>query len=460
MIGRKSNFLSSSRVAHAADTETGLPEVSPMDAQPQAETYTPELFREYEMEQYRKRFPKETKGMTDAQIFDVAMSTEDDLEDDEWRALFGDANPNAETDLPNLDGEELANRAKSLGAKGGREMTEAMETVMKAKEDWAGGPFRVLFALQQDYTREELDGFAVPDSETGNNPDYFKVPKTDAKNKTRMVETTFYTQFADGTATGQNILARIEWTERAGDSKAVKDDIPEDIKAMDPVQRETHLNFLKGRRNTIRQSYKKAMALYFQFKAVENYPGIAADCIWVPGKSPEDAAAGKCDIPEVENTTKPIQVWLVPAEGKPIAKWEAMSIGAFMKLDPNKGLEKGGTFQSLIESGVVKKSKAGTGATSDKPEGLTIKTIDTGVSVFAEFHRWLEEIATAKDKAEYGKLLKLGNTKDNDEFIVAIVETRNMLADLAKEIKADDKYVKLQQGGSELISEIAKPKAA
>jgi hypothetical protein len=78
------------------------------------------------------------------------------------------------------------------------------------------------------------------------------------------------------------------------------------------------------------------------------------------------------------------------------------------------------------------------------------------VEVFAEFHRWLEEIATAKDKAEYGKLLKLGNTKNNDEFIAALVETRNMLADICKEVKADDKYVKLQQGGSDLVKQAGK----
>jgi len=362
--------------------------------------------------------------------------------------------------VPTIDGEALAEHARKLGAKAGENTDRAIGLVMKAKEDWQGGPFKVLIGLKMDYTDEELDDFAKPDEEDGNNPDVFKIVKEDTKGKRKLVLSSFYVQFGDATPAGQSILERIEWTERAGNAAMVKDDIPQDIRDMSPTQREIHLNFLKGRRATIRASYKKAMALYFKLAEVNAYPGVKAEPIWMEGKAPDDCDFDKGELPEVENTTKPIQVWLVPAEGKPIAKWEPMSIGAFMKLDPNKGLEKGGTFQSLIESGVVKKSKAGTGATSDKPEGLTIKTIDTGVSVFAEFHRWLEEIATAKDKAEYGKLLKLGNTKDNDEFIVAIVETRNMLADLAKEIKADDKYVKLQQGGSELISEIAKPKAA
>ena len=56
---------------------------------------------------------------------------------------------------------------------------------------------------------------------------------------------------------------------------------------------------------------------------------------------------------------------------------------------------------------------------------------------------------------EYGKLLKVGNAKDNDEFISALVETRNMLADICKEVQADAKYVKLQQGGSDLVNKAA-----
>lgn len=354
-----------------------------------------------------------------------------------------------ETNLPNIDGEALAAAAHTLGAKVGTETEGAIELVAQAKEDWQGGPFKVLFGLQCDFEPEELDTFAVPDSDTGNNPDVFKMPKEDAKGKVRMVDSNFYVNFADGTPSGQTILARIEWTERAGDPKAIKDDIPADIKEMDPHQREVHLAFLKGRRNTIRQSYKKAMALYFQLGAVNAYPGVKAEPIWIKGQSPDDIKEG--EMPSVENTTKPIAVWLVPDEGKPIAKWEALSIGAFMKLLPNKAMEKGGTFAALIESGVVKK-KPGSGTGSDKgKEGLTIKTLETGVTVLAEFHRWMEEIATAKDKVEYGKLLKVGNAKDNDEFISAIVETRNMLADLCKEVHADDKYVKLQQGGSELV---------
>lgn len=348
----------------------------------------------------------------------------------------------------NFDGDKLAQRAHDFGAKVGDASEEAIGVVMKAKEDWQGGPFRVLLGLQNDFSEEELNEFAVPDEEEGNNPDIFKVSRQ-VKGKTKLVDSNFYVNFADGTPSGEHILEQIEFVERAGNPNMVKDDIPQEILDLTPHERETKINFLKGRRNTIRQSYKKAMALYFQFKEVNAYPGIQAEPIWVKDKEGE----------EVENTTKPIAVWLIPDEGKPIAKWEALSIGAFMKLRPRRAKENGGTFQNLIESGATKKAP-GKGATTEDNKGFHIETVERGIDFIAELHRWMEEISSAKDKVDIGKVYKQMNTKDNDELVVAVVELRNMLQDLAKDTGADAKYVRLQQAGSDLVQEVADKTAA
>jgi len=55
------------------------------------------------------------------------------------------------------------------------------------------------------------------------------VSKEDSKGKIKLVASDFYTQFARGTPAAQNMAARVEWCERAGDLKAIKDDIPADI---------------------------------------------------------------------------------------------------------------------------------------------------------------------------------------------------------------------------------------
>jgi len=437
MFNRKA--LMATTAVREAPTDQGSPE-----------TYTKELFKDYEGEQYRERFPKETAGLADSQIFDVFVGVDDDQNDDEWRKLFL-AVPRSTS---NIDGDALAEQARALGAKAGEATDTAINLVMKAKEDWQGGPFKVLFGLKIDFEDEVLSSFAVPDTDVGNNPDEFKVHKEDGKGKHKLVASSFYVQFGDATPGGQKVLERIEWTERAGDTNMVKDDIPSDIMDMSPTERETHLNFLKGRRATIRASYKKAMKLYFKGQEVNAYPGVKCEPFWVKGKSPAEVNSDKGELPEVENTTKPIQVWLIPDAGRPIGKWEALSIGAFLKLNVKKAMEKGGTFAALIESGATKK-KPGIKAKDSDKDKLAIKTVETGVNVLAELHRWFTEIGEAKDKAELGKLYKLGNTKDNDEFVTAVFELNDYLKHLIDETGIGAKYLKLQQGGSELTKKVA-----
>ena len=50
--------------------------------------YTPEDYTAMDMGDYRKKYPDETEPLSDKQLFDTVMSTEDDYDDQEWRALF------------------------------------------------------------------------------------------------------------------------------------------------------------------------------------------------------------------------------------------------------------------------------------------------------------------------------------------------------------------------------------
>lgn len=38
--------------------------------------------------EYRVRFPDETKALTDQRIFEIMAEQDDDRDDDEWKALF------------------------------------------------------------------------------------------------------------------------------------------------------------------------------------------------------------------------------------------------------------------------------------------------------------------------------------------------------------------------------------
>lgn len=338
-------------------------------------------------------------------------------------------------------GDAFAARAIELAGKESDGMSAAVVAVMKAKEDWQGGPIKVLFAMKEAYG-EDLLSFPTPDDEGSNNPDKFKVSVTDANGKTTLKATTFYTQFADATKEGKAIIQEIEYLKRAGNAEAVKTGIPEEILAMSPQQRDTRLNFLGGRRTTIRASYKKAMALGFQMMAVNNVPNIVADFLYVQDKDGNDTS-------EVENTTKPIVVY-VPVKNGPVKKWEAYSIGSFLKLNPAKAIEQGGGFDKL--KGTITRNTEGgaTGNNGKATETPPIKTVDTFFHRFVELYRFANEAQYEKDQKAMAAIGKLLKHKDSDELAVACVEMEMFLSDLNKEYGLSKRYNDLQRKGSDL----------
>lgn len=338
-------------------------------------------------------------------------------------------------------GTSLKSHAVELAAKEGAELIAAIDTVVKAKEEWQGGSFKVLLAMQQTYTKEELDGMPVPDSDTGNNPDKFKIEVTE-NGTTTMKPTTFYTLFADNTAAGKALQVEIDWLNRLSKVDANKADIPADyVEAYgtEPEKRQTRLAYLNGRRSTIRISYKNAIGLYLQFEAVGSVPNVVAEPIWADGKEGE----------EVENTTKPIIVRALEKDGtKSIKHYMPMSIANFKRLDPKKAVEKdGGSFKSLMATTKRATGGAANGA-APATETPVIKTVDTGLGRIVEVYRWLSEIYHDKNGADIGKLYKTLNDKTADEAVVTMVELRNMFQQIVTDCKLDPRYVKIQQSGA------------
>lgn len=353
------------------------------------------------------------------------------------------------------DGDALANHAQALGAKASVFMGDTVERLSKAREDWQGGPIFTLLALRDAYTEEELAEFAIPGTDTGNNPDKFKISVMNGDKKTTK-QTTFYAQFARGTAAGKKIVETLEFLDRAADKSAVKDGIPQSILDLDHDGRERQRSFLEGRINTMTQAYKKAMLLHFKFVEVDEYSeNIFCAVDWVQGKSPDDVEhVSQC---EVEPGNEPIVIWYEET-GKP-QKREVFSIAAFLKLNPAKAQEKGGGFKNLVESGVVKKAPVPPGQTP-KEQDMTIKTVDTGLGVMVEFHRWMQEIRGERDGANIGKFLMELKKKNNDEYLVAAVELKNILIDVCRDTGADATYAKLASNGSPLIGVGSAPKKA
>lgn len=419
--------------------------------------YSPEAFIEFECGEYRVRFPEETKPLTDKAIFDVFADQDDDLDDDDWRKAFL-----AAAIVP--DGDALSAHAMRLGAKESKYMADTFQLLAKARDDWRGGPIMALLSLRSTYTDEELDEFAVPGSKGGNNPDKFSITVETAKGKSAQRQTTFYKQFALGTGSGKAIVERLNWVLRALNKEATKEGIPEDIVALDRDRLEAQVSFLETRLNTMAIAYRNGMKLHFKLREVNEYSEyITADILWQDKCSPDDVAtfneegeviASNLWNCKVEPTNEPIVLWeMIPSKAP---RRDSFSISAFLKLNAKKAEEKGGGWKNLVESGIVPKPPGGgvngAAGTQAKPD-LTIKTVDTGLGVLTEFHRYMLEILGEKDKANIAKMVQETNKKGNDEYVVSFVELKNVLIDYCRDNGLDSKYLKLKQSGSALLKE-------
>lgn len=338
------------------------------------------------------------------------------------------------------EGETQKARAIAFASQESDEMSAAIELVANAKEDWQGGPIKVLFALNGTYG-EEIATFPKPDLDTGNNPDKFKVPTTNDQGVTAMRQTSFYIVFADATKEGKAIVDELAYLKRLGNVNDKKEGIPQSlINAYldDEDKRTSRTNYLTGRRGTVRSSYKKAMALYYQMDAVASLAHVGCDFDWVTDNEGNDTE-------EVENTTKPIIVWEQPADGKPIKKKMFFSIGSFLKLDAKVASEKGGTLKELIKT-VARDTNT---KAADFP---TIKTAETFTKGFVELFRAMDEFQSDADQKEMGKFMKLLNHKDAAELKVSLIEFRNYLDDVVDEMKLEKWYADLQAKRDPLVT--------
>ena len=50
--------------------------------------FDPQLYIEMDMDEFRRRCPDETKGLTDEQIYHVVSHADDDVSIEEWCVLF------------------------------------------------------------------------------------------------------------------------------------------------------------------------------------------------------------------------------------------------------------------------------------------------------------------------------------------------------------------------------------
>jgi len=422
--------------------------------------YSPEEFIELDIGSMRTRFPAETVGYDDITLFNVCMEPEDDLSDSDWAELLLKHQPTPE--LSEESGDGIATLAQKFAARVSKATEAAMDKAADGKEDWQGGPITVRAGLLADFGKE-LNGWPLPGSKSGNNPDKFKAPHTNkATGDTSLRPTSFYLMFTRGTPKGQAIETELAYLRRAGNMEAIKTDIPAAIMGLSDKARKDRIAYLDNRIKVMTSAYKKAMSLHLQTVAFDEL----ATRVDAEGKVNEDASKNtrfkqgtvrwafkmvqdnNGEDTDVINTKlqAPITVWASPGydvhgEPRPIAKQKDVSIGAFIKFKAAVALAKGCTYDALLKT-VERAPKS-----KDKSKTADTKTatVDQFISRFVEEHRFAFEMESATDPKDLTKLYDVlkadARSKDGGELVAAWIEHRNWMDDVAKELQLNAAYV-------------------
>src|SRR5258708_1580193 len=62
-------------------------------------------------------------------------------------------------------------------------LTSTVEAIAKAREDYEGGPFVVMYKVMAEMSQEKIDALPDPDVDSGNNPGQFKTRTVNSKGK-------------------------------------------------------------------------------------------------------------------------------------------------------------------------------------------------------------------------------------------------------------------------------------
>lgn len=306
-------------------------------------------------------------------------------------------NDNAVVQLPKLTDQEKDAIAKAMSALSDNlssfvtaDWNAIFVDIDKAKKDLQAGPFRVLKYIKSNIPADKLILFPTPGSEVGDCPDKYEEPYfRDGKKKFR--KTSFYLKFfLNHFPEGKRIAAALAHIALAKDEKANQAAVPEEIRALNPVDLENLREDLVGQQNTGVKALRDAMALEKQFNAINALPTVVA--------MPLMDANG-----DVRKVNKPIKVW---NKDNPEQEWYLYSISGFMQFDPARAAELGGNIEALKLTAKRDQGEEDSDpATSDKP--VAINTNATLAARLNDVHEFIANKLMADQKRElYGQFLR------------------------------------------------------
>ncbi len=325
-------------------------------------------------------------------------------------------------------------------------LSATINTIAKAKQDYEGGPFAVMFKVMEKMDADTINALPDPDSETGNNPGKYKVRTVGGKGKPVVKERKYYHVLSDylpGNIVKQQRIDMLELSMKDPVQYNVSS-VSQDIKDMDRDRRGAEVSKLSGELSTSRSNVLAAFELLFHIRAVNALPGVEANVMYALDDKGQELNGEDGRECVVENTKTPIIV-TTTIDGRKGKDTTQLGITSFKKLRPAIAMEKGGTYQALIDSApTIKRGTKG----EEEPGGTKPSLINTNETLFTrmvDIHDYLDVITSDTKQTAYSAILGMLNKKEGSEdMLVTFTEVRDFLNTLlSKTYKAGERYQEL-----------------
>lgn len=335
-------------------------------------------------------------------------------------------------------------------------LESTINTIAKAKQDYEGGPFAVMFKVMEKMEPDEIESLPEPNTDSGNNPALYKIRVVGAKGKPVVKEHNFYNVLSDRLPCNIAKQKRIDMLELS-----MKDPVqfnvsavPQDIKDMDVSRRNAEVSRLDGEIATSKRNVREAFELLFHIRAVNALPGVEASIMYAIDDKGNELNGEDGRETVVENTRSPIYL-VTTVEGRKAKDNTHLGITSFKKLRPALAKERGGTYQALIDSApVVKRDKKDDASVPGGAKTELINTNETFFTRLVDIHDYMDATASDTKQTAYSAILGLLNKKEGaDDMLVTFTEVRDWLNTvLSKTYKAGERYQAITVKRAELLA--------
>lgn len=321
------------------------------------------------------------------------------------------------TELNKTLGQKMVELARATASSAPAGFLSSVATLVKAKDDWDGGPVSMWQSIEKNYPGEAFDIFPEMGSKTGNNPAIFMLPVPSGKDgKLKEKEHDFYNVFADNLPPSVENSQRKDWLERLGNEKMKTDGIPPAFLAEYQgnshkfiVARDTELTRVKGALINYRKAVKVGFELKFQLLKVNELGGCHAEVV------PNATGDGYTNRVRVRSTMP----------GRELEDNEGMSVKAFLKLDAMTAFKNGATFQALMATKKREKEEGdGTAATTK------ISNAEQARKAVLDLHDYFDTVTRDPKQEVLSQWVKWLNSKAGEDTFMSLYDIHDFIADV------------------------------